>query len=38
MVFQIFVAEGETDKFFWEIIAYEQYNFDQQTSKFLEGN
>ena len=27
MVFAIFVAKGDTDQFFWEITAYEQYNF-----------
>ena len=28
MFFQIFVSKGDTGQgFFWEIIAYEQYNF-----------
>ena len=26
-MFQIFVAKGDTDQFFCEIIVYEQYNF-----------
>ena len=31
------MVKGDTGQFFWEIIAYEHYNFYQQTSKFLEG-
>ena len=27
MFFQIFVAKKNTSQFFWEKIAYEQYNF-----------
>ena len=27
IILQIFVAKGDTRQFFWEIIAYEHYNF-----------
>ena len=27
MFFKFFVAKGDTGQIFWEIIAYEQYNF-----------
>ena len=27
MFFQIIVPKGDTGQFFWEIIAYEHYNF-----------
>ena len=38
MFLHIFVAKGDIGQSFWEIIAYEQYNFHQQRSKFFGGH
>ena len=38
MFFQIFVAKGDTGQFFLKKLAYDQYNFYEQTCKFLGGH
>ena len=38
ILFQIFVANGDSGQFYLEIIVYEQYSVHLQASKFLAGH